>query len=244
MEERLQKIIAAAGVCSRRKAEELILAGKVKVNGVIIDTLGFKASTSDEIIVNGIKLAKEEKVYYILNKPKNVITSVTDDKDRETVVDLVKTNFRIYPVGRLDYDSSGLLLLTNDGELTNMLIHPKFEIEKTYEVTINGLITEEEIKKLRKGVVIDGGYKTDYAKIYLQTQNQNKKTSHLLVTIHEGKNRQIRKMFETLNYEVIRLNRIKEGPLELGTMRPGEYRKLKPIEVKRLKDFLNQTETK
>lgn len=244
MEERLQKIIAAAGVCSRRKAEELILEGKVKVNGVIIDTLGFKASTSDEIIVNGIKLAKEEKVYYILNKPKNVITSVTDDKDRETVVDLVKTNFRIYPVGRLDYDSSGLLLLTNDGELTNMLIHPKFEIEKTYEVTINGLITEEEIKKLRKGVVIDGGYKTDYAKIYLQTQNQNKKTSHLLVTIHEGKNRQIRKMFETLNYEVIRLNRIKEGPLELGTMRPGEYRKLKPIEVKRLKDFLNQTETK
>lgn len=244
MEERLQKIIAAAGVCSRRKAEELILEGKVKVNGVIIDTLGFKASTSDEIIVNGIKLAKEEKVYYILNKPKNVITSVTDDKDRETVVDLVKTNFRIYPVGRLDYDSSGLLLLTNDGELTNMLIHPKFEIEKTYEVTINGLITEEEIKKLRKGVVIDGGYKTDYAKIYLQTQNQNKKTSHLLITIHEGKNRQIRKMFETLNYEVIRLNRIKEGPLELGTMRPGEYRKLKPIEVKRLKDFLNQTETK
>lgn len=244
MEERLQKIIAAAGVCSRRKAEELILEGKVKVNGAIIDTLGFKASTSDEIIVNGIKLAKEEKVYYILNKPKNVITSVTDDKDRETVVDLVKTNFRIYPVGRLDYDSSGLLLLTNDGELTNMLIHPKFEIEKTYEVTINGLITEEEIKKLRKGVVIDGGYKTDYAKIYLQTQNQNKKTSHLLVTIHEGKNRQIRKMFETLNYEVIRLNRIKEGPLELGTMRPGEYRKLKPIEVKRLKDFLNQTETK
>lgn len=240
MEERLQKLIAAAGICSRRKAEELILSGKVKVNGTVVDTLGFKATPEDEITVNGEKLKREEKVYFILNKPKNIITSVTDDKDRKTVVDLIETDYRIYPVGRLDYDSQGLLLLTNDGELTNLLIHPKFEIEKTYEVTINGLITEEEIKKLRKGVVIDG-YKTDYAKIYLQNQNENKKTSHLLVTIHEGRNRQIRKMFETLNYDVIRLNRIKEGILELGNMRPGEYRKLKPIEVKKLKDFLNQT---
>lgn len=244
MEERLQKIIAAAGICSRRKAEELILSGKVKVNGVVVNTLGVKASTNDEITVNGQKLKREEKVYYILNKPKNVITSVTDDKDRETVIDIVKSDYRIYPVGRLDYDSSGLLLLTNDGELTNQLLHPKFEIEKTYEVTINGLIKEDEIKTLRKGVVLDDGYKTDYARIYLQNQNENKKTSHLIVIIHEGRNRQIRKMFETLNYEVIRLNRIKEGPLELGNMRPGEYRKLKPIEVKKLRDFLNQTQTK
>lgn len=235
--ERLQKIIANSGICSRRKAEELIIAGKVKVNGVVVDTLGFKADSNDDIEVNGQKIAREEKVYFLINKPKNIISSVKDDRGRTTVIDLVDTDKRIFPVGRLDFDSSGLMLLTNDGELTNMMLHPSFEIEKTYEVTISGQITEEEIATLRKGVVIDG-IKTSRAKVTLLRYNANKNISFLTVTIHEGRNRQVRKMFETLNYEVTRLNRIKEGPLTLGTLQPGQYRKLKPVEVKSLKKYL------
>jgi 23S rRNA pseudouridine2605 synthase len=237
MVERLQKIIANSGICSRRKAEELIIAGKVKVNGVVVDTLGFKADSNDDIEVNGQKIAREEKVYFLINKPKNIISSVKDDRGRTTVIDLVDTDKRIFPVGRLDFDSSGLMLLTNDGELTNMMLHPSFEIEKTYEVTISGQITEEEIATLRKGVVIDG-IKTSRAKVTLLRYNANKNISFLTVTIHEGRNRQVRKMFETLNYEVTRLNRIKEGPLTLGTLQPGQYRKLKPVEVKSLKKYL------
>ncbi|MBR2808736.1 MAG: rRNA pseudouridine synthase [Erysipelotrichaceae bacterium] len=235
--ERLQKIIANSGICSRRKAEELIIAGKVKVNGVVVDTLGFKADPNDDIEVNGQKIAREEKVYFLINKPKNIISSVKDDRGRTTVIDLVDTDKRIFPVGRLDFDSSGLMLLTNDGELTNMMLHPSFEIEKTYEVTISGQITEEEVATLRKGVVIDG-IKTSRAKVTLLRYNANKNISFLTVTIHEGRNRQVRKMFETLNYEVTRLNRIKEGPLTLGTLQPGQYRKLKPVEVKSLKKYL------
>lgn len=237
MVERLQKIIANSGICSRRKAEELIIAGKVKVNGVVVDTLGFKADPNDDIEVNGQKIAREEKVYFLINKPKNIISSVKDDRGRTTVIDLVDTDKRIFPVGRLDFDSSGLMLLTNDGELTNMMLHPSFEIEKTYEVTISGQITEEEVATLRKGVVIDG-IKTSRAKVTLLRYNANKNISFLTVTIHEGRNRQVRKMFETLNYEVTRLNRIKEGPLTLGTLQPGQYRKLKPVEVKSLKKYL------
>ena len=237
MVERLQKIIANSGICSRRKAEELIVAGKVKVNGVVVDTLGFKADPNDDIEVNGQKIAREEKVYFLINKPKNIISSVKDDRGRTTVIDLVDTDKRIFPVGRLDFDSSGLMLLTNDGELTNMMLHPSFEIEKTYEVTISGQITEEEVATLRKGVVIDG-IKTSRAKVTLLLYNANKNISFLTVTIHEGRNRQVRKMFETLNYEVTRLNRIKEGPLTLGTLQPGQYRKLKPVEVKSLKKYL------
>ena len=237
MVERLQKIIANSGICSRRKAEELIIAGKVNVNGVVVDTLGFKADPNDDIEVNGQKIAREEKVYFLINKPKNIISSVKDDRGRTTVIDLVDTDKRIFPVGRLDFDSSGLMLLTNDGELTNMMLHPSFEIEKTYEVTISGQITEEEVATLRKGVVIDG-IKTSRAKVTLLRYNANKNISFLTVTIHEGRNRQVRKMFETLNYEVTRLNRIKEGPLTLGTLQPGQYRKLKPVEVKSLKKYL------
>ena len=236
--ERLQKIIAESGYCSRRKAEELITSGKVSVNGTIIDELGFKADINDDIKVNGVSIQKEEKVVYLLNKPKNVISSTSDDKGRVCVNDLIDSEYRLYPLGRLDYDSTGLILLSNDGQLMQKLIHPKFEIEKTYEVTIDGLIKQEEIKKLENGVRIDD-YISSKAIIKLVNQNKNKYTSSLLVTIHEGKNREIRKMFASLGYIVIRLHRIKEANIELGNLKSGEYRRLKPHELVKLKQYLD-----
>ncbi|MDO4198142.1 MAG: pseudouridine synthase [Erysipelotrichaceae bacterium] len=241
--ERLQKIIANAGVCSRRKAEELILEGKVTVNGMVVDELGFKASEDDHIVVDGIELYKEEKVVYMLNKPKNVISSASDDRGRRTVVDIVDSEYRIYPMGRLDYDSSGLILLSNDGELMQQLIHPKYEVEKTYEVTIDGIIQEKDIEKLRKGVHIED-YVSAPAKVELKNINHNKYTSFLLVTIHEGRNREIRKMFQTVGFKVIKLHRIKEANLELGNLKSGEYRRLKPYELKQLRNYLNGNDRK
>lgn len=173
-----------------------------------------------------------------MNKPKGVISSAKDEKDRTTVVDLVDSKYRLYPIGRLDFDSSGLILLSNDGELTQKMLHPKFNIDKVYEVTINGLITREQIEKLEQGVYIDR-QKTAPCSIKLIRTNENKKTSFMEMTIHEGKNRQIRKMFETLGYKVIRLNRIKEANITLGKLQVGEYRRLKPIEVVKLKKYLN-----
>lgn len=236
--ERLQKIIANSGIASRRKAEQLILEGKVKVNGEVIDSLGYKASFNDEITIDNKVLKLEEKVVYLLNKPKNVISSAKDDKDRTTVVDLIDSKYRIYPLGRLDYDSEGLILLSNDGELMQKLTHPKNKIEKTYEVTIDGLINNKQIEKLEKGVKIDN-YISAPATIKLLKTNDNKKTSFLLVTIHEGKNRQIRKMFKQVGYNVIKLKRIKEANISLGNLKSGQYRLLKPFEVKQLKKYLD-----
>ena len=236
--ERLQKIIAESGYCSRRKAEQLILDGKVSVNGIIINELGFKASFSDDIRIDGIAINKEEKVVYILNKPKNIISSVSDDKGRTCVVDLIDCEYRLYPLGRLDYDSTGLILLSNDGELMQKLIHPKYEVEKTYEVTIDGLIKDSEITKLENGVHIDN-YVTSKAKIDLVRQNTNKYTSFLTITIHEGKNREVRKMFASLGYKVIKLHRIKEANIELGNLKSGEYRRLKPHELILLRNYLD-----
>ena len=173
-----------------------------------------------------------------MNKPKNVISSASDDKGRVCVVDLIDSNYRLYPLGRLDYDSTGLILLSNDGELMQKLIHPKFEVEKTYEVTIDGLIKDGEIKKLENGVRIDN-YVTAKASIKLISQNQNKYTSFLTITIHEGKNREIRKMFASLGYKVIKLHRIKEANIELGNLKSGEYRRLKPRELVLLKQYLD-----
>lgn len=175
---------------------------------------------------------------YLLNKPKNVISSVSDDRGRKTVIDIVDVKERLFPIGRLDYDSSGLLLLTNDGDLMQRIIHPKFEVEKVYEVTIDGIIRKDEIKKLENGVRIDD-YVTDKAKVELIKTNDNKNKSTLLVTIHEGKNRQVRKMFKAIGYNVSKLHRIKEANIELGNLKSGEYRKLKPIEIKKLKTYLD-----
>ena len=230
--------MAERGYCSRRKAEELIREGKVTVDGVLVTEPGFKAEKNAEIVVEGKKLVYEEKVYFLLNKPKNVISSAKDDKGRITVVDLIDTDARIYPLGRLDYDSSGLILLSNDGELMQKLIHPSHEVTKVYEVTVNKLVTKEEIERLERGVRIDS-YVSAPAQIRLLRQNENKKTSFLEVSIHEGKNREIRKMFKTIGATVTKLNRIKEAGLELGDLRPGEYRRLKPYEVQKLKRELD-----
>lgn len=208
---------------------------------MVVDTLGFKVSCESVIKVDDNVINKEEKVVYIINKPKNIISSVKDEKGRDTVIDLVDSPYRLFPVGRLDFDSSGLLILTNDGELTNMIIHPRYKIPKVYEVTINGLITPDEIKILENGIRVDD-YVTSKARIVLVSSNNNKKTSHMTMTIFEGHNRQIRKMFETLGYTVTRLHRIKEANIEIGNLKPGAYRRLKPFEVVSLKRYLNNGE--
>lgn len=175
---------------------------------------------------------------YILNKPKNVISSASDDKGRICVTDLIESEYRLFPIGRLDYDSTGLILLTNDGDLTQKMIHPKYEVDKEYEVTIDGLINNDEITKLENGIKIDN-YITAKSKIELIKQNKNKYLSYLKITIHEGKNREIRKMFSKLGYKVIKLHRVKEANIEIGKLKSGEYRKLKPHELVCLKAYLN-----
>ena len=192
-------------------------------------------------MVDGKKLDREEKVVYMLNKPKNVISSASDDRDRKTVVDLIDCPYRLYPLGRLDYDSSGLILLSNDGELMQKLIHPRFEVDKTYEVTVTPIITENEIRKLQEGIEIDD-YISAPAQVKLIKNNTGKNTSMLDITIHEGKNREIRKMFEALDHEVIRLHRISEANLELGDLKSGAYRRLKPFEVVSLKRYLDRND--
>lgn len=204
----------------------------------MVKELGTKVNFSDLIEIDGERIKLEETVVYLLNKPKNVISSASDEKGRTTVVDLIDTKYRLYPLGRLDYNSSGLILLSNDGKLMNRLIHPKNKVEKVYEVVIDGIISNSEINKLMNGVIIDN-YKTAPCKIKLNSINDNKKTSFLTVTIHEGKNRQIRKMFNTLGYNVIKLHRIKEANIELGDLKVGEYRRLKPFELKLLNKYLD-----
>ncbi len=232
--ERLQKIIATSGYCSRRKAEELIEKGKVKVNGNIIKEMGYKASYEDFIEVEGNPInQKEDKVYYLLNKPRGVVSASSDDKGRKTVVDLVKTTKRIYPVGRLDYDTTGLIILTNDGELTNFLIHPKNNIEKVYVAKIKGLITKDDLKKLCKGVFIDGK-KTSSAKAKILKLDRKTNTSVVELIIHEGRNHQVKKMFEAIGYNVIKLKRESIAFLTLDGIKSGEYRQLSIKEVKML----------
>ena len=218
------------------------MAKRVSVNGVLVDTLGAKADENDEIAIDGKAISKsEEKVVYLLNKPKNVISSASDDRGRKTVVDLIDSRYRLYPLGRLDYDSSGLLLLSNDGELMQKLIHPKYEVEKTYEVTIDGFISEKQIETIEKGVKIED-YVSAPAKVNLISYNDKNPSSFLEVTIHEGKNREIRKMFEAIGFTVIKLHRIREANIELGDLKSGEYRRLKPFEIKKLRSYLDRND--
>lgn len=232
--ERLQKVIALSGYCSRRKAEELINEGKVKVNGKIIKEQGVKVDISDYIEVEGNDIKKvEDKVYYLLNKPRGVIATAKDDLGRKTVVDLIKTNKRIYPIGRLDYDTTGLIILTNDGELTNFLTHPKNEIEKVYVAKIKGLITKEDLSKLCRGVIIDGK-KTSKAKAKILKIDKKTNSSIIKLIIHEGRNHQVKKMFEAIGYEVLKLKRESVSFLTLDGLKSGEYRELSIKEVKKL----------
>ena len=231
--ERIQKIIAESGYCSRRKAEEYIKDGKVKINNELAQ-LGQKANYNDYIEVNGVSINnKQDKVYYLLNKPRGIITSTTDDKGRKTVIDLINDNRRIYPVGRLDYDTTGLIIVTNDGELANLLMHPKNKIDKTYIAKIEGIITKQDVTRLTKGVMIDGK-KTSKCKAKIIRIDKKNNNSIVEIIIHEGKNHQVKKMFKTIGYNVIKLKREKIAFLTLGGLKSGEYRLLSLHEVKKL----------
>ncbi|MBQ7104370.1 MAG: rRNA pseudouridine synthase [Bacilli bacterium] len=231
--ERLQKVIASCGVASRRKAEELILAKKVTVNGRVVSELGVKVSDKDIIEVNGERLNREEKVYYLLNKPRGVITSTTDDKGRTTVVSLINEDKRIYPVGRLDYDTTGALILTNDGEFANMMMHPSNNIDKVYVAKIKGILLPSEIMQLKKGIVLDG-VKTSNAKVKVKKIDKENNTSIVELIIHEGKNHQVKRMFEAVGKDVIKLKRERIAFLDLRGLNSGEYRKLSHKEVSQL----------
>jgi len=232
--ERLQKVIASAGITSRRKAEEFILNGKVRVNGNIIKELGTKVDGNDIIEVDGVTINRDTaKVYYLFNKPRGVITSVSDDKGRKTVLDYLPTNERIYPVGRLDYDTTGLVLLTNDGELANILMHPSNGIEKTYIAKIEGLLNKDDIDRLKYGVMVDNR-KVDVIRFKIKDKNFEKNTSLVEITIIEGRNHIVKRLFEELRHPVIRLTRISIDFLTIQDLKSGEYRKLTIKEVKRL----------
>ena len=221
--ERLQKVIANSGYCSRRKAEYLIINRKVKVNGEIINELGYKVSGTDEIIVNNIVLTREEKEYILLNKPRGVVTTTSDEKNRKTVIDLINTNKRLYPVGRLDYDTTGALLLTNDGELTNLLIHPRNKVDKLYVAKVKGLVVRDDVLRLQKGVFIDG-VKTARSKVRVKKYDKKTDMSIVEVVIHEGKNHQVKKMFESVGHEVVKLKREQFAFLGVNNLKSGEYR--------------------
>ena len=235
--ERLQKVIAASGLTSRRKAEELIEQGKVKVNGKVVTELGTKVSDKDRIEVNNQILTKEVKEYYLLNKPRGVVTTTADDKNRKTVVDLIPTHARIYPVGRLDYDTTGVLLLTNDGDFANILMHPSNEVEKVYMAKLKGIIKGEQINQLKDGIDLDGQI-VQASRVKLKKVDQKTNTSMVQITIKEGKNHQVKRMFDSVGYEVIKLKREKEGIFDLKNLQSGEFRKLSPKEVAKVYSLL------
>lgn len=229
--ERLQKVIANLGYTSRRKAEELIISGKVKVNGKTITSLGTKVKTSDTIEVENTILDNNKSYeYYLLNKPREVISSVHDEHGRKTVTDLIVSQERIYPIGRLDYDTTGAIILTNDGYLANKLMHPSSNIEKKYIAKVSGLVSGYEIKCLRDGITIDGK-KTNKCKVNLKKYDKKTDKSIVELIIHEGRNHQIKKMFSAINHEVIKLKREKYANLDLTNLKPGEYRKLTNKEI-------------
>ena len=231
--ERLQKYISECGIASRRKAEELILAGKVKVNGEVVKTLGTKVNSGDMVSINGQILTNESKEYYLLNKPREVISSVSDDKHRKTVVDFINTDKRIYPIGRLDYDTTGIILLTNDGELSNILSHPSRDIEKEYVAKIKGFLTKEETTKLCNGVLLNG-IKTKPAYFKMKKYDKKTDTAYVRVIITEGRNHQVKDMFKSVGKDVLKLTRERYAFLDLGNLKSGEYRKLTIKEVKML----------
>ncbi|MRX71051.1 pseudouridine synthase [Bacillus lacus] len=233
--ERLQKVIAHAGVASRRKAEELIAEGKVKVNGKTVTELGLKVTDNDSVEVNGVPLEREEPVYYLLYKPRGVISAAKDDKDRKVVTDfLPHVKQRIYPVGRLDYDTTGLILLTNDGGFANLLMHPKYQMDKTYVAKVKGAPFRENLKKLERGIELEDG-KTAPARVKVASVDKKKGTSIVEITIHEGRNRQVRRMFEAIGHPVMKLKRERYATLDLKGLNPGDSRELTPHEVKQLR---------
>lgn len=234
MTERLQKIIAAAGITSRRAAEELILAGRVAVNGSVVTELGAKADpTTDQITVDGALVKPAETLYYVLlHKPAGYVTSLKDPQGRQLVTELVtEVNARLYPVGRLDYNSEGLLLLTNDGAWANRLMHPRHQVDKEYHVRVRGKVDQQQIKRLNDGIELEDGPVSGATVRLLKTDQNN---DWLSVTIREGRNRQVRRMCAAVGLSVVRLRRIRYGNLTLGGLKPGEYRLLTAQEAAEL----------
>ncbi|MGG1515187.1 pseudouridine synthase [Paenibacillus oryzisoli] len=235
--ERLQKVLAEAGIASRRKCEEIILAGRVQVNGEVVTTLGVKVNTEeDEIKVDGRAIGQQQKIYVMLNKPKGVITSATDPGGRKVVTDyLPGIKERVYPVGRLDYDTEGLLLLTNDGEFAHLLTHPKHHVPKTYLATVKGVPHGSLLDKLKMGIQLEDGM-TAPAEVEYADVNPDKKESVIQITIYEGRNRQVRRMFEAISFPVVKLKRVKFGPIFLTGLPRAKYRHLTPKEVEELRN--------
>ena len=236
--ERLQKYLSSCGIASRRKSEELILAGKVKVNGKVVTELGIKKKKKDEVEVENMEVYRKEKEYYLLYKPEKTICSVSDEKGRTTVVDLIETDEKIFPVGRLDYDTTGLLLLTNDGELTNKLTHPKGFVEKTYIAKVSGIVTGKEIHELEEGIELEG-VKTKKARAKLKKIDKKNNKTYVELTITEGRNHQVKNMFAALGHKVLKLKRISYAFFDLKGMKIGEYRRLTSKEVKQLYNYVN-----
>lgn len=234
---RLNKYIAQAGICSRRKADELIANGNVKINGAVVTEMGTQVEEGDKVLVNG-KLIEQEparKVYVAINKPLGYITSMDDDRDRATVAELVADiPERLFPVGRLDYNTTGLLIMTNDGDLTYTLTHPKHEVYKTYVATVAGVLSDKRVAQLRKGVDI-GGFVTSPARV--KVLRQNPRSAVVEIQIREGKNRQVRKMFAAVGNKVQSLERTAIGDLRLGRLMTGHYRKLTRQEIEYLKNL-------
>lgn len=223
--ERLNKFIASCGICSRRKADELIQSGRIKVNGEVVKDLGVKVSLEDKVELDGKTISKEEKkVYLMLNKPVGYVTTASDEKGRKNVLDLIYEDVRVYPIGRLDMYTEGLLLLTNDGDFANKLMHPKFEIDKRYVVTTDTKVTRQMLETLRNGVNI-GDYVTREAKV------EKIDEENISITIHEGKNRQVRRMCEAVGIKVLKLKRTNYGSLSLGELPVAKYRHLTDFEL-------------
>ena len=237
--ERLQKVIANSGYCSRWKAEELISDGKVKVNGVVVSQLGFKVDGNDEVMIGNKVISREEKEYILLNKPRGVVTTSHDDKNRKTVIDLINTDKRLYPVGRLDYDTTGALLLTNDGELTNLLIHPRNKVDKVYIAKVRGFFDKDSASSMSHGVILDG-VKTSKCFVKLRKYDRQGDTSIVEVIIHEGRNHQVKRMFEAVSFDVLKLKREMFAFLNVNGLKSGEYRYLSVKEVKQLYSIVNK----
>lgn len=238
-EERLQKFIANQGICSRRKAEEYITSGRIKVNGNIVTELGTKINPSKDIVeADGKKISNitGKKVYILLNKPIGYVTTTKDQFNRNTVVDLVKVKEKVLPVGRLDMYTSGAIILSNDGDFIYRITHPKYEVEKTYNVTLKGQITDDEVEMLKNGVQVDD-YITGKAKVKILRIDKEKDLSRVEIVIHEGKNREVRKMCEAVGRKVLALHRTKIGNISVKDLRLGTWRYLKPSEIKSLLDI-------
>ena len=234
-EERLQKVIAQAGIASRREAEKMILAGRVRVDGQVVTKLGTKVSSIEQVVVDNQPIERESRHTYLFYKPRGVISAVKDNKGRKTVADyFTDLPYRLYPVGRLDYDTSGLLLMTNDGELANLLMHPRNEVDKVYVAKIKGILQPDEIKALKKGVQI-GRYKTKPAQVKVLKTNPRAQTQIVQLTIHEGHYHQVKEMFKAVNHLVDKLSRERSSFLDLQGLTSGQYRELNHKEVDRLK---------